>query len=470
MKANHSNNRLAILIVFILGLSASCKKFVTIDTPVNQITAAGTFSNDATANSAIVGIYSRLSASNLIQATTPFAGMYADEIVNFTSGQQSEFSTSTLTLASSPTLNANFWTSAYQFIYPVNLAIEKLSETNGVTPAVKQKLLGEAKFIRAYLYLNLTGFFGDVPLVLNSSYEENATMPRTASSEVLKQIIEDLKYSISSLPENIDNEKIRANRWAAKALLARSYLYDAQYKLAAQTADEVIISGKFPLTQDLGKVFLKNSSEAILQLFPTQSNQNTPDGLTFMPATASETPKYYLTDALINAIEPGDLRKSNWIASRQFAGQTYFYPTKYKILNTAVISEYLMLLRIAEQYLIRAEANIQLGNITAGIADLNVIRARARAVPTPGITTPMPDLDLNMGRAAALSAVEKERRVELMLENGHRWNDLKRTGRAGAVLGTLKVQTWKPWAVLWPVPDEQLRLNPSLTQNDGYTK
>ena len=466
--APYNKTHLRLLLIIALSIS-SCKKFVEIDPPINQITSASAFSTDATATAAIVGIYSRLSQSGIIKDITPYSSMYADELTNYTEGNASEFTKSELTLANSPALNA-LWSAGYQNIYPANLAIEKLSQSESLSPAVKTSLSAEAKFLRAYLYLQLSNLFSDLPLIEQTNYTQTSQLPSTSRAQLLRFIISDLQEAATILPDRVDPEKIRANRWSAKALLARAYLYNGQYQLAEKAASEVIESNKYSLAGDLNKVFLKNSTEAILQFYPTQANQNTLDGPSFLPATAAETPKYYLTNSLLNAFEAGDLRKTAWISSRTFLGQTYYYPSKYKVINSAVITEYQTILRLSELYLIRAEAQIQQGQVPAGIKDLNTIRKRARAGATSSLPNPLPDLVLSLNQTEALLAVEKERRMELMNEMGHRWIDLKRTGRADAVISALKPATWKDYAINWPLPDEQLRLNPSLTQNEGYTK
>jgi len=471
MQIFFKNNRCIILTLIstvVLGFS-SCKKFLDIDPPINQITAETAFSTDATASAAISGIYSRISSSGLIKDITPYTGLYSDELINYSQGVPTEFSISELSPASSPFLNS-YWSTGYQYIYACNAALEKLSGNANLTPALQQKLTGEAKFIRAYIYLSLSNLFGDVPLITATAYEENSVTPRTPKSQVMQAILQDLIEAEALLLDKIDAEKIRANKWAAKALLARVYLYNGQFAQAESLASQVIESNKFILTSEPGKVFLKNSTEAILQFYPTQVNQNTLDGFTFLPASTNETPKYYVTTSLLNSFEPGDLRKSQWIGSRQFAGQNYFYPAKYKVINSTLLTEYQTIIRLAELYLVRAEARIQQGKITDGIMDLNILRRRARALPTSAIPSPLPDLDLAMSKAAAILTVEKERRIELMTEMGHRWTDIQRTKRADEIIGSLKPNTWKSFAVLWPIPLEQLRLNPSLTQNDGYTK
>src|SRR5690606_30439071 len=123
---------------------------------------------------------------------------------------------------------------------------------------------------------------------------------------------------------------------------------------------------------------------------------------------------------------------------------TYYYSSKYKALTDAPVTEYGMILRLAEQYLIRAEAYARLGNVPAAVADLNAIRGRAGAPLIDG------DGDIDLP-----ALIEKERVLELSCEWGHRWFDLKRTHRADAILAPLNTQ-WKPWAVRYPIPESQL--------------
>jgi hypothetical protein len=114
-------------------------------------------------------------------------------------------------------------------------------------------------------------------------------------------------------------------------------------------------------------------------------------------------------------------------------------------------------LRLAELFLIRAEANAQLNNVSNAVDDLNVLRTRAGLDLLPN----------SLSQQDCLNAVYQERRVELFAEWGHRWFDLKRTGQADAVLGTMK-PAWKSSAVLYPIPFGEIQLNPLLTQNAGY--
>jgi hypothetical protein len=125
--------------------------------------------------------------------------------------------------------------------------------------------------------------------------------------------------------------------------------------------------------------------------------------------------------------------------------------------NGAPVTEYYMVLRLSEQYLIRAEARAAQGKISEAKQDLNQLRSRAGLA---GTTANDPE--------GLLAAIEQERRIELFSEWGHRFFDLKRWGKAGTVLGSLKPSSWQSGHELWPIPQNQINANPALKQNPGY--
>jgi hypothetical protein len=210
----------------------------------------------------------------------------------------------------------------------------------------------------------------------------------------------------------------------------------------------------FALTS-LDSVFLKNSREAIWQFLPLAANQNTSEGnifiLTSTPANSA------LRGEFLNAFESGDNRKAKWVGSITTGGNTYYYPYKYKIkTGSSPLKEYSMVLRLGEQYLIRAEARAQQNNISGAQNDLNVIRGRAGLNNTTATD-----------KASLLLAIENERRIELFSEWGHRWFDLRRTGRIDAMLASIKTG-WQTTDALLPIPQSEILVNPNMTQNPGY--
>jgi hypothetical protein len=187
------------------------------------------------------------------------------------------------------------------------------------------------------------------------------------------------------------------------------------------------------------------------------------EGNNFIPTEAAR-PSYALTTYLRNAFEVNDKRWNSWVKSKVSDGITYYYPFKYKkkadfIANPKPV-EYNMIFRLAEMLLIRAECRVHLNLLPGAIADVDAIRQRAGL---PLVQATHPDIS-----AAELSEkIAQERRIEFFIEGGHRWLDLKRTGKATETLKPIK-SDWTVTKELWPIPQSQRSLNPALTQNDGY--
>jgi hypothetical protein len=452
---------IAAMLLLIASLSA-CKKSVTVPPPVNQVVSSVVFEDDATALSALTGIYAEMmNGSNQFSTgnTTFYAGMSADELKYYATTNRNEFVSNEITTASHGTLSSFFWDRYYRYIYVANLCIEGSLRSKSLTTDVRKYLEGEAKFIRAFCYFYLVNLFGDVPLIIQTDYATNAQLPRTAATAVYTQIIQDLEEAQVLLPTTYAiQERVRPNKWTVTALLARVYLYQKNWDSAEKQATALIESGIYALSNNLNTVFLKNSPETIWQLYPVNPIWNTWEGRDILPSSSSAIPQYLVTSHLLTAFEPTDQRRSSWIASRIYSGQLYHYPFKYKVYgNGAPQTEYYVVLRLAEQYLIRAEARAHQNKLAAGAGDINIIRQRAN----------LPALSFS-NHQSLLAAVDQERRIELFAEWGHRWLDLKRTQQADAVLGVVKESTWQPTDVLWPIPQNQLNANPALKQNPGY--
>jgi hypothetical protein len=445
----------------------SCKKFIQIDPPVTQITSATVFTSDATVTAAVSGIYSEMMAgpgfaSGGLSSVTVMTALSSDELVNYSFTQDYiQFYTNAINPASNSVIKQAIWMQAYHFIYEANALVEGLSKSSGLTTATKNQILGEAKFIRAFCHFYLVGLFGDVPLVTSTDYRVNNRLARTPAAQVYSQIIQDLKDAETLMMDDYSftaGERIRPIRWAAKALLSRVFLYQGEFKNAEDAAAAVIARNLFSLEADLSQVFLKNSLEAIWQLQPVHEGINTNEGELFIlsgnPGSVS------LSQQVMDAFEPGDQRKTSWTGSITTTSGTYYFPYKYKVFNAPTLSEYSMVLRLAELYLIRAEARARQGNISGAQDDLDTIRARAGLPPTTATD-----------QASLLAAILHERQVELFTEWGHRWLDLKRTGQVDAVMSVvtpLKGGSWNTTQQLYPIPTSEIASDPNLSQNPGY--
>lgn len=461
----HTRNKITRIQLTGIGLllvagSYSCRKFVAVPDPVNQIVSDEVFKDDATATSAVAGLYSQIMSVNLHLldgAMTVYPALSSDELYNTTTNSTLDPFTQNAIPANSPAVQTNIWRYGYNYIYQANSCIENLNAAAKLTAGIRQQLTGEMEFSRALCYFYLVNIFGDVPLVTTTGYQKNAVMARTPVADVYTQIITDLKDAQAKLNAAYPAaDRGRPNKWTAAALLARVYLYRQQWQQAADAASSVINSGAYTLESDLNKVFSPAGNGVIWELMPVQASYNTAEGATFIPSSATVKPPYALTTYLLNAFEPGDKRKSSWLGKNTVSGTAYYYPYKYKVRSGTTKTEANIVLRLAEQYLIRAEAQAQLGNTTDALSDLNKIRVRAGLPALSGLN-----------KQDCLTAIMKENRIEFFAEWGHRWFDLKRTGQADGVLGAEKTN-WQPYAAFYPIPQSELLENVNLVQNPGY--
>lgn len=448
-------------------LLSACDDFVKIDPPRTELVKETVFSGDATATAAIIDIYYELRTANFsggdFTSISYLASLSSDEQVNYYVSSNpavtidiQQFNSNAL-LPNNQMVN-NVWSQPYTCIYKANAVLEGLQASAAVSENVKKQLEGEAKFIRAFCHFYLVNMFGDVPLVVSTDYRINAAMPRTTTEEVYQQIIDDLREAQSLLPDNYavsNNERVRVNKGTATALLARVYVYTRQWENAELQATAVINNnGLYSLVANLTEVFRATSTEAIFQLWSDFTPQ---DRTTFFVSATG--PAYgALRPEFVNSFETGDQRWVRWGRTRVVSGVTYYYTLKYASFGMVPPLDYTTVMRLAEQYLIRAEARAEQNNFSGAQQDLNVIRHRAGLGDTPAS-------DL----ATLRLAIAQERRHELFTEWGHRWFDLKRTGQATSVLTSVK-PAWVETAARYPIPEYQILNNPAMryAQNPGY--
>ena len=456
--------KLILLIVPLSGIVA-CSDFVEVDPPKTETVSRIVFDSDGSANSAIIGVYSLMMTNQSFTwaGLEEYVGIASDELVNYaTRIDQTQFYENSLTPKNGAVLGI-FWAQPYKYINNANAILEGVALSSGMTAAGKREIEGQAKFVRAFCHFYLVNLFGEIPYIKTSDYKENSKAPRMGVDEVYQHIEADLLDSYDFLGDDYafaKGERTVPNKAAAAALLARVYLYRGQWEKAAGMATTVIDNvDSYSLLTNLDAVFLANSKEAIWQLRPIIPGANTPQGQLFILRNPpnSFSSRVSMADGLFSAFEEGDLRKTKWTSTFSSGANSWNYVYKYKISGyNPAVSEYAMVLRLAEQYLIRAEARANLLNIDGAREDLNKIRERAGLAQTSA-----------MDHDAIMLAIEQERRVELFGEYGHRWLDIKRTGRADALLASVKPQ-WQSTDALFPIPESERLLNPNLTQNPGY--
>lgn len=458
------------MVIFLSTSLISCEDFVEVDTPNNSLIRSQIFENDATAKSAMIGIYNQLHlaafSNGSRSSVTLLSGLSADNIRNINTANftRMEFEQNEL-LANNPN-NLDIWSSAYNMIYMTNSLLEGLVDADKISNELRVQMEGEARFIRAFTYFYLVNLYGDVPLVLTTNYRENELVSRNTQTEIYDQILYDLNESTNLLGANYsDGERTQVNNYAATALLARVYLYLEDYEKAEEFSSTVIqTNSTYEILENLNEVFLANSKEAIWQISPIGSGgqvSHTNEGNIFIiDPIFSFLASIQLQNEFVSIFNDQDKRLGNWIGYH--TGKDAFFAFKYKIRNSNEfpIKEYSMVLRLAEQYLIRAEARAKQGKITEAIEDLDVIRGRA------GLDL-IGDINPTISQEELLDKILLERRKELFAEWGHRWLDLKRTGRASEVLGENN-SFWENTDVLYPIPSQERMKNPNLSQNNGY--
>lgn len=455
--------------LFLLFTTESCEKFVDIDSPNFQMVTEDVYSKESTTIAAIKGIYNQLYVANF--------STYGVSVLGAMSGDLFQARTDTYVpfdhheLYSINTTDAsyiqNIWSSAYNTIYLVNRTLEGLQGAN-ISNDLRKELRGQILFIRAFTYFYLTNFYGDVPLLLTSDYEVNAVAPRNPMEEVWKQIEKDLDEAIlllNNTTEYTNDERYYVNRSIVEALRARVYLYREDWANAELFSSKVIESTQlYGLVDSPEDVFRANSKEAIWQIAPDGVNN-------FVPKEANQyvlltnntgttiTGRTSLSIDFLSSFDLGDTR-STWIGEAISEADHAYFAKKYWFENDGTIQQYSMVMRLAEQYLIRAEARTRQNKLAEAIADLDRIRERARI-------DLIADIIPNIGQQALLDSIMLERKRELFGEWGHRWLDLKRTGKLNAVFSNSP--TWQNTDALYPIPGDERLKNPFLTQNDGYS-
>ncbi|MGV3460259.1 MAG: RagB/SusD family nutrient uptake outer membrane protein [Flavobacterium sp.] len=453
--------RKCLLLLVMIGFFSSCEDFTEIDQPDSQLTGETVFNNVETAEAALANIYLKLSNEVLVcgnsKGISILLGSYADELQTYNTGLgEYQFFLNNL-VPTTPEVKT-IWNGCYNLIYAANAVKEGVGNSTGINAEAKNRLIGEALFIRAYIHFYLLNLYGEIPYVTTTDYVTNASIEKLPQTQVYQLMIEDLEEAKLLMPAtNPSILKVRPGIDAVRSLLARIHLYQGSWENAEIEATAVIDSGNYIWVESLDNVFLKNSTGTIWQIMPGQDGLPTQEGQSFV-FTSAPPPNRALNQNLVDSFEPTDLRKQIWIGNVTDNGQTWYYAYKYKqSASSTESSEYSILFRLEELYLIRAEARVHLGSIDTAKEDINKIRNRASLI---NVTTNN-DEEL-------LEVITQERRLELFCELGHRFFDLRRTGTINPVL-TLSKPGWNSTDILLPKPESELLLNPNLLpQNPGY--
>ncbi|KIO77439.1 glycan metabolism protein RagB [Pedobacter lusitanus] len=449
-----------ILTAAILLSFSSCKKFLDRE-PIAQITPENIFTSQQGAQSAVMGVYRTqlgpFSYGQSLVIVPEFSARHVNHVSSFP--EYVDFKTNSIRI-DNPWVQ-NIWTAGYAAINAANNVVTKVAAMpeGSIDPDKRQQFVKEGRFIRALNYFNLVRAFGDVPLVLAPTGEnDNLKIPRNTVAEIYAQIIADLKEA-STLPNsyaNITETKGRATGNAAKALLAKVYLYNGSvtntYTEAARLAQEVISTSGTSMPVDFGSIWTtKNTSESIFELQFDAQATNALAGVSNPNASVL----FFAEGKSIADLYDAADKRGKFTIYQNTAADARYYIGKYRMFNPAI--QNFPVIRLAEIYLIHAEAQARVDGSVSAAAYGSYKKVLDRA----GITAP--DISSFTSLAAFITAVQHEKRKEMMFE-GEAWFDYCRTGLAL----TEMMSKADPNYYLYPIPDAERRNNPSLTQNKGY--
>ena len=477
-----------IMSALVLGFAiVSCEDDLNVG-PTETISEADFLNDPANAQRMVTAVYNK----NLDYETYAFSWIGVTSIVSDDAEKGSTSGDSgvdknlldNLTFNSSGLSFNETWESRYKGIYRANSALFDLEKFT-IDASLKNRLIGEIKFLRALWYFDLVRCFGGVPLVVTNidiNDEEsinNIVYKRRTKEETYAQIEADLQDAIEKLPlksQYAPEDLGRATQGAAQALLAKVYLYEQKWQQSFDMSGNVIDSGQYDLLPDYAQVWRQvgeNGSESIFEIQATLTNgitdytnvqgpRGTPDlGWGFNIPSQS----------LVNAYEPGDLRKNatvmfvpsvlwdGFIAPASWSNPRYNYKAYQSSLaedwdgNRSVTAKNIRILKYSDVLLIRAESAFHIGNESEALEQVNEIRHRAGLTDAATVT---------------LASIWKERRLEMAMEHD-RWFDIIRTGQAQAAMAADGKTFIAGRHELFPVPQQQITLSGGrLAQNPGY--
>jgi hypothetical protein len=484
--------QLFLLILFLGG----CQKEFLDRNPQGQLTSATFFQTEEQAVQAVNAIYAQmrvwethafgfLGTTDIIsddadKGSTANDALYIKELDDFTHGTDNAAVSA-------------IWRGYFQGIQRANMAIDKIPAIE-MNAKLKERLVAEAKFLRAYYYFNLVRWFGDLPLTTKPLLPSEFSQRRVAAAEIYKQIEKDWTEAAAVLPEKsqyASSETGRVTKGAAKAFLAKMYLTIGDFAKAESTATEVIKSKEYSLFPSYGDQFLienENCSESIFEIQATLVNAETLGSLQWNQIQGVRgTPNLGWgfnrpSDDLVAAYEPGDPRRE---ATILYVGEVLPDGTALVEDNPEMFNERynqkawtpqhlgfqenspgnVRIYRYSDLLLIAAEAMNENGKGANAINIVNEIRKRARGTLPANLV--LPDLT-SKGKDLDRQAIWKERRIELAMEQ-HRWFDLVRQKRAEAVMQKVSKKFVANKHELLPIPQTEIDIsNGVLTQNKGF--
>ncbi|MEI9919879.1 MAG: RagB/SusD family nutrient uptake outer membrane protein [Bacteroidota bacterium] len=427
-----------------------------------------------------IGLYR---AFRLTMASTVLAGdLTADNLIhNGTFAQYREIAIKQITTGNATV--SELWGTLYGAIYIANFMIERIPTIEGVTASVRKESMATAYFIRGLCYFRLAATFGGVPKVTTTDIETNRNIARATKDEIMALAEADFLLALGNLGGKQATPATACDN-AVNAALARFYLYKKDYNAAIQYSTAVINSNDYVLEEDYVTIITKDfTDESIFEVGYTISDDGDGTSLNDLFVSRREMIPSNNIVPVFDSLANRALGRRNRAIKFKTANlkgtdngwEVANYGTAVDNNNNIVV------FRLAEMYLIRAEARAILGNvggINSAQSDITLLRKRANFPRnlskkiTPKDTVKahwvVDTLATTPTQAQMISLIEVERRMELSYE-GHRWYDLVRTGRVEQVMPPFN-SNWKAAYELWPIPQREIQNNPALAgeQNPGY--
>ena len=439
-----------ILLTAISLSTVSCSDFLD-QKPDNYISDAAVIQTLSSAKAALNGAYHDLASSSY------YGGQYFDAGVNlaadnvtWTGSLNYYYDFDTHQYSAENQLLSYAWYAIYATVNQINQVIDKVTVLNDGSESERRRIIAEATVIRSLAFFDLARTWGNIPVVkqATSSPTQFDGVKQTKAKDVYQLVVDDVLAIYNDLSESSD--RVHVTRSAADAFLARVYLYLEQWDKAEQYASKVIDNGNYALGTIHDLIDNKETAESIWELAYSSSFTNQQSTYWRSPDQGGRHewgPSKELVQLLADPTVGGD-RKAFYQDFSSAQVPDYFVGTLY---HSSTLDDDVIIFRLAEQYLIRAEARANQQNVSGALSDLNIIRRRANISEIVDVASTQELLNL----------IADERRVELALEP-HRWFDLIRTGKAESVLGIKTYQT------IFPIPYNDIQADKDLVQNDNY--
>jgi len=444
--------RLLLATILLLGLSSCSDYFLDVD-PIQSIPGNTIVVDQNTAETAVLGVYSALQ-SRLYYGGDGYAAMAylagGDHIWVGTLNYYNAFPVHEY--RPDNTLINNVWYDIYKVVNGANNVLEKVAalSNESISADARNKFTGEAHFLRALALFDLAKAWGNIPIVLQAtkSPSDFNGVRQSDQKTVYVQVLKDLDQAETLLPATVDRNRVTKN--TVYALKAKVYLYQENWDKATEYATKVIDNTNYELIPWTTILAGLNTKESIFELAFSAADQSAHFGswssLSYRNQYSPSPEAYqFLQDPNVGGDRKVLITDNSTITIRNyFIQKLYWRPSGD---NPTYI------LRLAEQYLIRAEARTRgnVPNLEGALADLNAVRRRANCNTKPFTS-----------KEALLVDIEQERKAEFILEP-HRWFDLVRTRRVATVLGVSDQRKW-----IFPIPYNDIEVDGDLVQNPGY--